>query len=260
MGIAVWASLRRLQRTAVTQMPRSARVRARTACARVRSRGTVRTVAAVLFFVLGAACAFAFDPSELNRITFKNSTGLRIVAIFLTPSDSMRWGPDVLVPGAELMDGAQVGTYLHYPPSSCKFDIVASDEGGQVHEIHNFLVTDESEVSVTFTQKDIVTPSPDFTLAALTIQNDSGHDMQYLFLSPADSKAWGGELLEDQALAAGDTRTVMVPVGKQSSAYNIMCADDNNDQYVSDVTIDPSQGAPSVVSIGPPDLRPRTEK
>ena len=100
----------------------------------------------------------------------------------------------------------------------------------------------------------------DFTLAALTIQNDSGHDMQYLFLSPADSKAWGGELLEDQALAAGDTRTVMVPVGKQSSAYNIMCADDNNDQYVSDVTIDPSQGAPCVVSIGPPDLRPRTEK
>jgi hypothetical protein len=218
------------------------------------------TVAAILFFFLAAASARAFDPGELNRITFKNSTGVRIVAIFLTPSDSARWGPDILLPGAMLRDGSQLGVYVHYPPSSSKFDILASDEGGQVHEIHNMLVTDESEASVTFTRKDIVSPAPDFSLAALTIQNDTGHDMQYLFLSPSDSKAWGGELLEDQTLSAGDARTVMVPVGKQPVAYNVMCADDNDNQYVSDVTIDPSQGAPGAVSIGPPDLRYQTDK
>jgi hypothetical protein len=217
-------------------------------------------VAAALLFTLAAASAFAFDPSELNRITFKNSTGMRIVAIYLSPSDSTQWGPDILLPGAVLMDGTQVGSYVYYPPSSCKFDILAFDEGGQTLAIHNLPVTDESEASVTFTRKDVVTPAPNFTLAALAIQNDTGHDMQYMFLSPADSKAWGGELLDDQTLSAGDTRIVMVPVGRRAAAYNIMCADDDNNQYVSDITIDPSQDAPSAISIGPPDLRTSTEK
>ena len=241
MAKVLWASPRAPRRTVALPNPR-------------------RAAGMAFFTVLAAASAFAFDPSELNRITFKNSTGERIVAIVFSPTDSASWGPDILGADSFLKDGDSIGCYVHYPPSSFKFDILASDEGGQTLQIHNFQMTDESEGRVTFTPQDVVSAPPDLTFVTLTVQNGTDHDMQYLFLSPSDSKAWGGELLNDQTLPAGDSRSIIVPVGRQTVAYNLMCADDKDNQYVSDITIDPSQGDTRTVSIGPDDLRPGAEK
>jgi hypothetical protein len=217
------------------------------------------TVAAV-FALLAAASAFAFDPNELNRITFTNSTGERILAIVFTPSDSSSWGPDVFGSDTVLRDGSSTGCYVHYPPSSFKFDILATGESGRTMEIHNFQMSDASEGRVTFTGKEAATPAPDLTFVTLTVTNDTGRDMQYLFVSPSDSKAWGADLMSDQAFAAGDTRSVIVAVGKQAVTCNVMCADDNDSQYVSDLTIDPTAGATFAVSLEPADLRATAEK
>jgi hypothetical protein len=219
-----------------------------------------RTITIALFVLLAAASVCAFDPSELNRITFTNSTGQRIVSIVLSPSDSTSSGPDVLGADSYLKDGDSFGCYVHYPPSSFTFDILASNEGGQALRIHNFRMTDKSEGSVTFTPDDIVSAAPGLSSVTLAVQNATDHDLQYLFLSPSDSKALGGELLNDQALPAGETHSIVVPVGKQAVVYTLMCADDTNNQYVCDLTIDPSQGDTRTVSIGPDDLRPAAEK
>ena len=48
-------------------------------------------LAAFLFAAVSAASVFAFDPDELNKITFVNDTGTKIEMIFLSPGDSKYW-------------------------------------------------------------------------------------------------------------------------------------------------------------------------
>jgi len=53
-------------------------------------------LAALVFAAVSAATVFAFNPDELNKITFDNSTGSKIEMVFLSPADSQYWGPDII--------------------------------------------------------------------------------------------------------------------------------------------------------------------
>jgi hypothetical protein len=211
----------------------------------------------LVLYVLSVASAFAFDPNELNKVTFKNSTGARIETIFLSPSDSDYWGPDIIGADYVLKDGGSIGFYLHYPEKKFSFDIMANDEAGNSFEVYKYQVTDGKEATITFTKKNLNKSAPDFTFASLEVQNDTDHEMQYLFVSPSDSDAWGVDLLnEDTTLAAGDSHTVVIPMDKDSVTYNLMATDENDDEYVFDVVIDPAKGKDFHVTIEQADLKP----
>ena len=64
-------------------------------------RSRIVAVAAALVLAC-AASAFAFNPDELNKITFQNTTGTKIEMIFLSPGDSEYWGPDII--GADYVE------------------------------------------------------------------------------------------------------------------------------------------------------------
>jgi hypothetical protein len=219
------------------------------------------TSMAVLFAALAAASAFAFDPAELNKITFENSTGTRIETIFLSPSDSEYWGPDIIGADFVVKDGGSLGYFIHYPEKTFKFDIMATDEAGHMFEVYNYVLTDGKESTITFTQKNLNSKAPEFTFATLKVTNNTDHEVQYLFISPEDSDAWGVDLLDEEStLAAGDTHSIVIPVGKDKVIYNLMAADENNDEYVFDLTIDPAKGKDFKASIETEDLKPAEGK
>ena len=206
--------------------------------------------------VVSASAAFAFDPDELNKITFTNATGTKIEMIFLSPGDSKYWGPDIIGADYFVKDGGSVGYYVHYPDKSFKFDIMATDDKGNRFEMRDFELTDGKEQTVTLTRKSLNKSAPDFNLVTVHVKNSTGQEVQYLFISPNDSDAWGADLLdENTTLADGDTHSIVVPVGKKKVKYNLMAVDDNNREYSFDVTIDPKKGDEFDISVDEGDLQ-----
>jgi len=212
-------------------------------------------VLAVVLMALGAGAAFAFNSDELNKITFVNSTGNDIETLFLSPGDSDHWGPDIIGADSVLADGDSLGFYVHYPETSFKFDIMASDTDGNTFELYDYKFTDGKEAKITFTKKNLNTSKPDFSFATLTITNKTSHELDYLFVSPEDSNAWGVDLLnEDTTLSKGDSEKVMVPIGSNKVTYNLMAADDSDREYTFDLVLDPSKGKSFKASVEDGDL------
>ncbi len=212
-------------------------------------------VLAVVLMALGAAAAFAFSSDELNKITFVNSTGNDIETLFLSPGDSDHWGPDIIGADSVLADGDSLGFYVHYPETTFKFDIMASDTDGNTFELYDYKFTDGKEAKITFTKKNLNTSKPDFSFATLTITNKTSHELDYLFISPEDSNAWGVDLLnEDTTLSQGDSEKVMVPIGNSKVTYNLMAADDSDREYTFDLSLDPAKGKSFKASVEDSDL------
>ncbi|HET6450038.1 MAG TPA: hypothetical protein VFI08_01965 [Spirochaetia bacterium] len=201
-----------------------------------------------------ASAVFAFDPDELNKITFENSTGTKIEMLFLSPGDSQYWGPEIIGADYFLKDGGSIGFYVHYPDKSFKFDIMATDDKGNKFEVRDFVLTDGREATVKLTKKNLNQQAPDFTLATVHIENNTGHELQYLFVSPNDSDAWGVDLLdENTTVADGDQHSFVLPVGKDKTKYNLMAVDENNDTYKFNMTIDPRTKKEFTWSVDPSD-------
>ncbi|HEY9593279.1 MAG TPA: hypothetical protein VHE79_02315 [Spirochaetia bacterium] len=214
-----------------------------------------RLVLAVLL-VLVAATVFAFDPDELNLITFVNSTGTKIEMIFLSPGDSKLWGPDLVGADYVVNDGASVSYYVHYPDASFTFDIMATDDKGNKFELRDYRISDGKEGRVRITRDSLDSAAPDFKLLTLEVENNTGRELVYLFVSPSDSDAWGCDMLDSETtLIDGDTHSIVIPVGKEAVTYNLMAADEDNNEYQFDVKIDPRKGDTLTVSIEPQDLK-----
>ena len=205
---------------------------------------------AILLAILSAGTAFAFDPAELNKITFKNSTGRKIQMIFLSPADSEYWGPDIIGADYALKDDGSIGSYVHYPKSDFSFDVMATDDTGSMFELRDLKLSDGNERTITLTPQSLDSNTPDFTLVTLSVENDTGRELQYLFISPSDSDAWGADLLDSEStLVDGGSHSIVIPVGKEKVQYNLMAVDESNQQYIFDVTIDPANGSEFTVTV-----------
>jgi hypothetical protein len=204
---------------------------------------------------VSAATTFGFSPDKLNKITFENTTGTRIEMIFLSPRDSKFWGPDLLGADYILEEGKNTNCYLDYPAESFGFDVMATDDKGNKFEIRDFEVTDGNEATVSLTSKSLKTRAPDFSLATVRAVNSTGHEIQYLFVPPGDSAAWGADLLvEETTLADGDSYSFLLAVGKNKMKYKVMGVDENGDEYQFTVTIDPRVTKEFTWTIEPGDL------
>ncbi len=212
--------------------------------------------AAFILAAVSAAAAFAFNPDELNAITFDNATGTKIEMIFLSPGDSKFWGPDIIGADYVLMDGGSISYYVHYPDRSFRFDVMSTDDKGNKYEIRDFELTDGKPARITLTSKSQKAKTPDLALASVRIQNKTGHEILYLFVSPSDSKAWGADVLDDETTVAnGDSHTFVLPVGRDKVTYCLMGVDENNDEYKFDIAVDPKSRKEFTWAIEPGDLK-----
>jgi len=203
-----------------------------------------------------AQSLFAFDPEELNKVTFNNNTSKSITSIFFAPSDSGEWGPELL--GAETTLDAKTSRsfFIHYPDATGAFDIMAIDENGKTLTLMGFGMQDGTEAFVNLTSKNMKEDMPELEFITLNVRNDTGYDLHYLFLSPADSAAWGADVLDEETiLSKGETLRLLVPASGSPVDYNLMTADEDGDLYQLTVKLNPKKGSEQTVSIKPSHLQ-----
>jgi hypothetical protein len=192
----------------------------------------------LLFFLIlfCASSVSAFDPEELNSITFHNKTGYDIYYIFLSPGDSEYWGPEIL--GANWVLGADesLGFYIHYPDYTNNFDIMAIDDDGYTFVIWDYPVSDDAPAEIVFEFDDLLDDPPEFEFITLEVTNTTAYPMYFLFISPEDSRMWGVDLFDENTiLMDGETFPLLVPVGSDTATYNVLAVDEGLGEYQFDV-------------------------
>ena len=71
------------------------------------------------------------------------------------------------------------------------------------------------------------------SLPSISIVNDTGYTVHYIFVSPAESDEWGDDVLGDRVLRSGETFTYRLtqPLSRVS-VYDIRLIDEDGDDYV----------------------------
>ena len=186
------------------------------------------TVIFICILALFSVPAFAFDSDNLNSLTVYNETGFDIWYLHVSPEDSEGWGADVLGSQRTLDDGEYLGFYILYPDECNSFDIMAIDEEGDSYFIWEYEICDgyEEELEITLDDWD---DEFEIDLEEITIINDTGYDILYLFISPSDSDMWGIDHLDDETiLSDGDSVEFLAPAG---ASFDVMLVDEDEDTY-----------------------------
>ena len=69
-------------------------------------------------------------------------------------------------------------------------------------------------------------------LPTITIVNDTGSSIYYVFISPSDSDNWGEDILENEILENGQTFSYQLPEFlSETSVYDIGMEDEEGDAY-----------------------------
>ena len=191
-----------------------------------------------LFILVMAVAGYSFDSSELNNVQFVNRTDGTIVYLFLSPSDSGYWGPDVLGSSRTLDNGDSLGFYLHYPDTCNEFDIMAINGNDDAFILWNYEICDGQSERIVISGDDFTDSPPDFDYVYLEITNTVSYDMHYIFVSPSDSNMWGADLLDESTILYEDeTLSVLVPSSSSSVTYDFMGIDEDMDKYRATITV-----------------------
>ena len=70
-------------------------------------------------------------------------------------------------------------------------------------------------------------------LPSITIVNNTGYAMYYIFISPSEDEYWGDELLGEEILENGQSFSYRLPYPlSQFNTYDILLVDEDEDIYI----------------------------
>ncbi len=157
---------------------------------------------------------------EAATLTVYNGTDTPIWYVYISPSTSDTWGEDWL--GADII---AVGDSYIFQLTEGTYDLKAEDED------YNVMATRFEEY---------VSGDVEWTLyledyATLTLVNDSGWDVCYVYISPSDSTTWGDDWLgAEETIASGTSRTFQVSMG----TYDLLAEDCDHDTLAEEYEVD----------------------
>ncbi len=199
----------------------------------------------IIFTAVLLVCALAlFADDYFNEISFRNKTGNTIYYLFFSPGDSEYWGPDVLGSTRTFDSGEEIGYYISFPGESADFDFKAVDEAGNVYELYGNTMV-EGEVARIVITPDKMTENVDIDdfeegLVALEINNLTGFELYYLFISPADSDMYGIDFMDyETTLMPDDSMEILMFASDDGIAYDLMAIDADDDSYSFQLTVEP---------------------
>ncbi|MBX7058338.1 MAG: hypothetical protein K1X75_09770 [Leptospirales bacterium] len=195
----------------------------------------------------GISCASAGGVAsgvsgQVRLLTVTNQTGGTLKLLFISPSDSQYWGPDVLGATRTLAQGASAGFYLHYAAACGRFDIMGVHTDNSTFRIQGFEVCDDRQnQSVALQSSHSADPLGGMRLAKLRFRNIASQTMRLVFVSPHDSRSWGVDFLgQTTTLARGQTLELVIPTSQEAVRYNVMAAGEDDRQYTFNIDIDRS--------------------
>lgn len=159
-----------------------------------------------LLLVLGLVAGLllgAAPASAQNRFNLVNSTGQTIERVYVSPSRSNNWGPDVLGNGV-LPAGAS--TWVVPGFGDCLLDVRVTYQGGRSEERRQINACSLSRI-VWGAGSGGGDPSFQFV-------NSTGVVVNELYVSLSTDSSWGRDRLGDGTLAPGAGFWVALPSGK----------------------------------------------
>ncbi len=192
-------------------------------------------VLCVLFLLLFAVTAFAAE-----NVTIINRTGYTIYYLKVSPGSADDWGDDwlgddVLMDGDHVMLDLTDRGYGKY----CEFDIKAVDEDDDNYIQWGVDFCDRTKIILTM--DDYVPPDDDEGSGVetdcgysqdVTISNDTGFNVWYVYISSVDSDSWGEDRLGDEVIMDGDTFEFCMPGYGSDCSFDVKITDSDGDSYV----------------------------
>ena len=175
--------------------------------------------------------------SQVNQttITAVNRTGYPGFYLYISPTSSDTWGPDRL--GEGILSNSQSITLQNIPASSNnRYDARLVDSDGDSYTKWNVLIMPNETVEFTFDDFDAQTSESApvvYNGPPITIVNNTGYTVYYLYISPTSDETWGRDrLAADQTLGNGQSVTVNLPHPLNvTNRYDIMLEDSDGDAY-----------------------------
>ena len=173
--------------------------------------------------------------SSMTTMTVANNTGYMGMSLFVSPASDPNWGPDRLE-DAVLRSGRTI-TLNNVPASANnRYDIRLVDEDDDSYTKWDVQIMPNQSVEFTF--DDFDNSSSGQTAATyngppVTIVNNTGYVIYYLYVSPATSDSWGEDrLAADQVIGNRETVSVRLPHAiNEVNKYDIMIVDSDGDTY-----------------------------
>lgn len=160
--------------------------------------------------------------------TLVNQSSVPICYVYISPINADNWGDDQL--GAREIVDTGMQRDFEFEPGL--YDVLLLDcDGNELQDSRRIEVG--AETVATFSGSDLRVKSQpadrstnDPGLPTLTIENNTGTTICYVFISPSDASTWGEDQLgETETIAAGATRSWELPPG----TYDVMLQDCTGD-------------------------------
>jgi len=181
----------------------------------------------------------AVAVSAADSVTIINKTGYAIFYLKISPTSADDWGDDWL--GDEVLaDGENITLDLAAAgyAKQCTFDIKAVDEDDDSYIQWEVDLCSRSKVVLTM--DDYVVPDDEGSgvetdcgyTQDISIRNDTGFDIWYVYISPTDSDDWGEDRLGDEVIMDGDSFTICMPGYGSKCQFDVKIVDSDGDDYV----------------------------
>jgi hypothetical protein len=177
----------------------------------------------------------AVPTQSMPQVTIVNNTGYTIYYLYISQTGSDSWGDDAF--GSHILNsGSAMAINLPFPViSTDQYNIMAVGADGDAYIKWNALVTENGRIE--FTMADFNTDTelnvyPPQNMPQITIVNYTGYTFHYLYIKPAVSDSWGGDLLGERTLNSGYQINVNMPYpASVSNQYYIRAVDSAGDSY-----------------------------
>ncbi len=184
----------------------------------------IKKISAALLLIL----LFTASAASADSIVVINKTGYDLYYLQVSPSDSDEWGEDVLGDDV-LLDGGNIKLDID-GYDVCDLDIRAVDEEDDAYIIWSFDSCSGSKV--VFTIDDLYVDDSESGVQDFTIQNDTGFDIYYIYVSPDYADDWEEDVLgEGEILAAGDSYFISFTGYGDHCSFDIRMVDEDGDTY-----------------------------
>lgn len=101
-------------------------------------------------FVLGVLFLFnSTTQAQSQDFSMTNNTGMVLIDVFISPSDSETWGPDV-IPKDMIADGETFNfTFTDVSPEKCMWDIMFTAEDGVKYYMRDVNLCEITTITLT---------------------------------------------------------------------------------------------------------------
>ncbi len=186
------------------------------------------------FAALFCGTVFAQGPS----VTVANNTGYTIEYLYISSNATDSWEDDVL--GRRVLEEGD--TFKLSLPENGTYDFKAVDEDDDSYIKWNVMV--RGNQTITFTADDYdednggldasqqpytTTSTPASGQTWVTISNQTGYEIYYLYVSPGEADGWGTDILDEDTLDNRKEIRVILPTGP--GEFDFRARDEDDDEY-----------------------------